>query len=263
MRVQDINIKQFSTMQELLCLIQDNIGVSNYYDLHKRRKIDSESNTDIYIKFSKTNSIQDAIMLAKNGCADIIQKIDSNIRDYQRIDNYNQKTKRYYNDTKGFIPNIPLYLNNIPNCMINQRVEYKKNTSNVVHIIINNTFSCTYSADDIIKIQSEKIKSIIDMEKDGYKTNLYLFMGVKMQMKNQILDAIGLCVKIKNSNDYLNLARLSFPLCHPSMLRRIFFKFTEVEVHKKYTTDRYGFVIQSNEDIKEVLKNKVHIDYIM
>ena len=32
--------------------------------------------------------------------------------------------------------------------------------------------------------------------------------------------------------------------------------------HKKYRKG-YGFVIKSNEDIKEVLKNKVHIDYIM
>ena len=46
------------------------------------------------------------------------------------------------------------------------------------------------------------------------------------------------------------------------MLRRIFFKFTEIEVHKKYR-EGYGFVITSNEDIKEVLKNKVQIDYIM
>lgn len=262
MRVQDINVKQFSTMQELLCLIQDNIGVSNYYDFKNNNLIHSEWNNDRFVRFSKTNSIQDAIMLAKNGCADIIQKIDSNIRDYQRIDNYNQKTRRYYNDTKGFIPNVPLYLNNIPNCMINQKVEYRRNTSKVVNIIVNNSFSYHYSTDDIIKIQSEKIKSIIDMEKDGYKTNIYLFMGVNMQRENRMLDALGLCVKIKDSNDYLNIARLSFPLCHPSMLRRIFFKFTEIEVHKKYR-EGYGFVITSNEDIKEVLKNKVHIDYIM
>ena len=108
--------------------------------------------------------------------------------------------------------------------MINQKVEYRRNTSKVVNIIVNNSFSYNYSADDIIKIQSEKIKSIIDMEKEGYKTNLYLFMGVNMQRTNRMLDSICLCVKIKDSNDYLNLAILSIPLCHPSMLRTIFFK---------------------------------------
>ena len=54
MRVQDINIKQFSTMQELLCLIQDNIGVSNYYDFKNNNLIHSEWNNDRFVRFSKT-----------------------------------------------------------------------------------------------------------------------------------------------------------------------------------------------------------------
>ena len=44
-------------------------------------------------------------------------------------------------------------------------------------------------------------------------------------------------VKIKGANERLNISKLSFPMVHPSMLRRLFFRF--IEVHSEVTE---GFV---------------------
>ena len=35
-------------------------------------------------------------------------------------------------------------------------------------------------------------------------------------------------MRIKSANERLNINKLSFPLVHPSMLRRLFFRFVEV-----------------------------------
>ena len=63
---------------------------------------------------------------------------------------------------------------------------------------------------------------------------------------------VGFKIKLKSANESLNISKLTFPLIHPSMLRRLALRFIEVNPH---TTRRfirgYGAPL-SGEDVKRI-----------
>lgn len=255
----DINIKNcyiytYNSMSELNDFCETNIGKTNMGYLR------SEEISERKDKFTKTHTLEDAIKLSKKGCEDIIKDIDLVLdlkRHYSRI-----KSKKDTNDTVGFMPNVPLYLSGLPNCMINKKEYFKRNTSKVINTYINTSFPYDWTTEEIIKFQSMKIKQLLELQEQGYKINIYAFSSLAFEkIHEKYCDLIIFSVKIKDSNDYLNISRLSYPLCHPSFLRRHIFKCCEIYVdEKKYCLlSGYGFVFEN----KDVLKQKLNSDYIL
>jgi hypothetical protein len=83
-----------------------------------------------------------------------------------------------------------------------------------------------------MKEESIKCFQIIKkIEQSGIRVNL-----------NLMISTGHACVKIrlKSANEKLNLSKLAFPLVHPSMFRRLYFRFVEVypTIPKSY---RYGY----------------------
>ena len=66
-------------------------------------------------------------------------------------------------------------------------------------------------------------------------------------------------VRIKSANEKMNISKLAFPLVHPSMLRRLFFRFIEVypNVTKPFTSG-YGHPATSSE-----LRNTFKGEYLL
>jgi hypothetical protein len=62
-------------------------------------------------------------------------------------------------------------------------------------------------------------------------------------------------VRIKSATEKLNVSKIAFPLVHPSMLRRLFFRYIEVypNVTKSFV---FGYGRPLNEELKKILGEK-------
>lgn len=132
----------------------------------------------------------------------------------------------------GYQAIVPLYLQGVPNNMVNKKMVPIKNKV----ITINKTLSVSGSvSSETMKNESIKCFQIIKkIEASGIRVNL-----------NLMISTGHVCVKIrlKSANEKLNISKLAFPLIHPAMFRRLYFRFFEVypTTPSKYTGS-YGYV---------------------
>lgn len=132
----------------------------------------------------------------------------------------------------GFQAIVPLYLQGVPNNMVNKKMIPIKNKV----ITINKTISVSSSvSSETMKAESIKCFQIIKkIEASGIRVNL-----------NLMISTGHACVKIrlKSANEKLNISKLAFPLVHPSMFRRLYFRFVETyPTIPGNFTESYGYV---------------------
>lgn len=127
-----------------------------------------------------------------------------------------QKRIKFQNEIQGFAPVVPLALKNVPECMINMTMKSIK--CKVIDVYYDTGVSSYVTPEEVIKAGQKLLGTIISLEKQGYRFNLYSvnsFAGSS--------DADILCVKIKSSDKPIDLKRISFPLTHPAFCRVIAF----------------------------------------
>ena len=76
-----------------------------------------------------------------------------------------------YLDVVGFAPVVPLALQNVPLCMVNKK---KTINNKIVTIVYNAATPWNVESDEIMKTTTELMKNIIQLERDGYRVNLYV-----------------------------------------------------------------------------------------
>ena len=128
-----------------------------------------------------------------------------------------QNTYKHVLSICGYQAIVPLYLNGVPNNMINKKiVPVKKKV-----ITINKALSCScaVSSETMMEESVKAFQIIKKIEATGIRVNL-----------NLLISTGHVCVKIKlkSASERLNLSKLAFPLVHPSMFRRLYFRFIEV-----------------------------------
>ena len=147
----------------------------------------------------------------------------------------------------GYQAIVPLYLNGVPNNMVNKKMVPIKNKV----ITINKTMSVSSSvSSETMKQESIKCFQIIKkIEASGYRVNLNLMFSTG-----------HVCVKIrlKSANEKLNISKLAFPLVHPSMFRRLYLRFVETypTIPKSYRWG-YGHVPDENQFKSVCGKNEI------
>jgi len=125
----------------------------------------------------------------------------------------------FKNNIQGFAPIVPLALKCVPNSMV--CMDMKPIKAKVLDIYYDMTVLAGTSPDEIIKAGQAILGAIIDLEKQGYRFNLYAVQTYCRGDKNDTVDI--LCVKVKSSSKPLDLKRMSFPLTHPAFFRVIGF----------------------------------------
>lgn len=129
------------------------------------------------------------------------------------------KPEQFYG-VEGFSPCVPKYLLGVPENMFNTKmVRIKKK---IVNIFCSCNESWFVSAEDIIRRGTYICNFIYEVERMGFRVNLYSGSG-SSEGDEQFL----VFVKIKDSREYLSLKKIVFPIANPSMLRRIYFKTKE------------------------------------
>lgn len=183
-------------------------------------------------EFTKTYSFEEAVGLLKNGWVDMSTKLTQKLNVADKNLRSNRRPKTILS-VQGYQAIVPLYLNGCPQNMVNSKMVSVKQK------IITLNKSVSYSALVTTKqIEDESVKAmqiVKRLESQGYRCNLNIVLGVFKGTRRFIVK-----VRIKNANEKLNVSKLAFPMVHPSVLRRLFFRF--IEVYPKVTSVfSYGY----------------------
>ena len=198
--------------------------------------------------FTKTRDFNEAVELFKNGWSDMATKLVQKLKVIESKTEPMMKPKNVLG-VAGYQAIVPLYLQGIPNNMVTKKMTPVK--QKVITLNKSIDYNGGVSADQIIEESIKAMQIVKKLEAQGYRCNLNIVLGssepdIKLYVK----------IKIKSANEKLNVSKLAFPLVHPSMLRRLFFRFIEVYPHvTKSFVSGYGSPAKSSE-LREVFKGE-------
>jgi len=179
--------------------------------------------------WSGSKSLAESWHWLENGCPELMElykKVSTNIE----IENMCQQERL---NVVGYQVNIPLYLMGVEvNMLTRDRKTFK---SKIINIVINTSVSGVWGVEDIIRYALAVFKEVVALESEGYRVNLYKMIG-SSSYDGSILGFI----KMKNDREKINIPKMIFPLCHPSMQRRLDFYFRECFGKDDVTHDGYG-----------------------
>ena len=221
-------MKDFNSIQEFI----NYITVNPTSNIFKNRELSSQGTGYQAELFTQTDNFEEALNLLKYGWSEGAKRISTK---------FNETRPQMINRSKsftspvGYQAHIPNYLNNSPLSMINKKMVKVK--APVITIVRNISVPGRIGADTILEQGIEFLKYISDLENKGQRA--------KVIIQEHYTDAGDqeniLRIVIKHPDELLHIGKLAFPIAHPSMLRRITFRFTEVDPDScRYYTNTYG-----------------------
>lgn len=157
--------------------------------------------------------------------------------------------RSFRNSVAGFAPVVPLYLAGVPTNMLQQIQIPQK--SKVLDVVKSINYNCQVPANTIMEESVKALVLVNQLEKQGYRVNLSIAFA------SYAGNTICSCIRLKNANEKLNIAKLAFPMVHPSMLRRCIFRF--IEVFPKTTVpfkDGYG-IPETDREMQAMFPGKI------
>lgn len=180
--------------------------------------------------FTRTHSYKEAVELLKNGytepLAEIKKGVETNARGMTA-----QKTE-VKNDVVGYAPCVPNAILGIPQSMINKKTAVKK--SKIITIIHDAHESAWVSGKTFTKAGITTLSIVNSLEAQGYRVALKVAFFDGSYGKEKVFAT----AKLKDWRQPLDFKKITFPFCHPSMLRRIGFKY--LETHPKITESGFS-----------------------
>ena len=187
------------------------------------------SSTNGSYSFTQTQSYEEATKLLKDGWSSMAQDITKklNVIKNQVV---NEHVQKILYDVVGFQASVPRYLQGIPTSMVNKKLVPVK--QKVITLDKDISYNASIKTEQIIEASVQTLQLIKKIEAQGIRVNLNLIWGVAAGDTKEVAK-----VRLKSANERLNISKLSFPLVHPSMLRRLCFRYLEVAptVTKSYT----------------------------
>lgn len=234
----NVYVTEFTTITELVQFIKTNKPnkVLKKYSFEDDCEIfDSDKKSEHFIKNTKTKDYAEAEDLLLHGWEHGVREIKNKVE--AKETGMSLKQKSVY-DVVGFQASVPRYLQGIPNNMVNKTNIKQKNKV----ITINKCATYNWGTHPKVIIEeSVKVLQLINrLEKQGYRVNLNVIFATSR--RNITVTKI----RIKSSSQRLNIKQVAFPLCHPSMLRRIIFAVWERQEENNYESFKkgYGYVVE-------------------
>lgn len=214
--------KQFKSITEFTRYLEST-PFNKHFEPEHRRQSAEEDNYSWY----QTHTYEEAQDLFRNGWDYGIEKLNTKFQTSKQL--LNGTKRKCIPGVVGHAPIVPLYLAGVPTNMLQQiQVRCK---SKVVDVTKSICYNVRVKSDTIIAESVKALQVVQLLESQGYRVNLNVaFVSVEHNR------TIGCSVRIKGANEKLNISKLAFPMVHPSMLRRMIFRFIEVFEH---TTENY------------------------
>lgn len=170
--------------------------------------------------FTGTASYNEAKELFRNGYTKILSKIKTGVAaNMKRTDT--KPRRSIENNVVGHAPNVPNAIMGLPNSMILTRtIPQKTKTISLITDISENAGTRT---DEFIKSGIAVLSVVNSLELAGYRVNLKVAFYNAKEGNDRALGTVN----VKDYREHLDLQKLCFPLAHPSMFRRLGFKWIE------------------------------------
>lgn len=193
-------------------------------------------------KWCGVDSYEQALEYLEKGYQPVVDKMKVAVR----ANLYGQgKRISFHNDVVGYAPIAPLAIMGVPNAMINSCMKPIK--AKVIDVYYDGTFSCGVSSSNIINTGAKVIFTILQLEQQGYRFNLY-----QVQSYSDKDGCDMMCVKLKDSMQPIDLKRISFPLTHTAFFRVIGFDWYSKTPKGKYRA-AYGHALCHEGKVKDKL----------
>lgn len=168
-----------------------------------------------------TKSWEEAVELARFGWTEVAKEMTAQLKVALKNTKTDEIIKNVL-DVCGYQANVPMYLVGVPTNMIRQnRVRQK---AKVVNVIKPMGATSNVSREQYVKAGVECMRIINALEKRGYAVNLFIASASEVGSKYATF-----LVKVKSSNERLNVSKLAFFLASPSVHRR--FNFSLIQKH--------------------------------
>ena len=206
-------VREFSSLNDFETYITN----TPLNDTFRWTKLASVSGSE---EFTGTDSYEQAVEMFKNGWQSKAEELTKKLKVIQNqvIDAQVQKVLF---DVVGFQASVPRYLQGIPTNMVNKKLVPIK--QKIVTINKDISYNCGITTEQIVEASIQTLQLVKKIEAQGIRVNLNLIWGVKASGSNEVVK-----IRLKSANERVNISKLAFPLVHPSMLRRLCFRYLEV-----------------------------------
>lgn len=218
-----VTIKETNNSKLVICSsIQDFVNYINSNPLNSLSvgNEHSQEESTYRTNFTGTSNYAEAEDLLLHGWDYMAKELKSKIGANTGLTGH---TQRQVYSVAGVVPCVPRYLQGLPDSMVTYRRVPKREKV----LTINKDFMYSFSVrQETIINESVKVLNAVNMlEKQGYRVKLNIVCTTWDSMSGNKKHTVKVC--IKQSSQRLNIKQIAFPLVHPSMLRRIWFKCIE------------------------------------
>lgn len=208
-KVNNLYYEQFTSYDEYWRIVEQR-EKENAYDRDLDLKHIANNSTWVGVK-----SYDEAKNLLVNGWDANVEDIKNQLKkEIDLIDN--KRVVKQFIDVVGFMPIVPNAIMNLPMCMLNQRVDKKK--QKVVKFLITMNRACRYSSDEIITKMSKILAKIAILEKNGYRCRIEIFGSYHDSASYPETIACH-SILIKSETQLFDIKRMAFPIAHTAMQR--------------------------------------------
>lgn len=251
-----VSITEFNSISDLISYIKTG-KTSIWFEGYCQSNLTDASTKE----FTNTGNLKEAMDMLENGWYEEAKKIEAR---FKKLDAkpLNGLQRKFVQDVVGFQPIVPNYMMGLPNSMVNSKMVVRK--QKVVTLNMSMTYSGAVKADVIESCCLTALRVVKAIEDSGCRVNLnvyYAGWNPDYATGTTMYNLIKL--KVKGANERLNISKVCFPMVHPSMLRRIFFKV--IEVTPSFTREyrkNYGKVVK-DDDIKNTFSNLMKGEYFI
>ncbi len=180
-------------------------------------------------RFTGTSSYKEAVDLMRNGWTEKSEELTKTLKALEGGKVQSTMKLRDIIGVQGYQPIIPNYLNNQPNAMVRKQMQPVKQRVITLNKAID--YNSMVSTETIVAESIKALQVIKKLEAQGLRINLNLLWAVDCcsgGKEKDLTKRIAIKIKLKNANEKLNISKLTYPLVHSSMLRRLVFRFLEV-----------------------------------
>ena len=206
-------VREFDSLNDFESYIT-NTPLNNVFQWEKLMSVNNGFN------FTQTNSYNEAVQLFKNGWSDMSNQLTKKLTVIKNQVVDAQVQKIMY-DVVGFQASVPRYLQGIPTSMVNKKLVPVK--QKIITLNKDISYNAKVTTEQIVEASVQTLQLIKKIEAQGIRVNLNLVFGASAASTKEVVK-----IRLKSANERLNISKLAFPLVHPSMLRRLMFRYIEV-----------------------------------
>ncbi len=233
-------ITEYSSLSEFIIDINALPNNRFFTDRHSSQRIEKEGRN-----WYGTTDYQQATYMLTHGWDSAAQKMATKVKMNQSVAAVSRSSKPAYG-VVGSQASVPRYLQGIPTNMISRQTTYSK--QKVVTITKGISYNSGWTPSQILEECIKALQIIQSMENGGQRVRLNVMLAVSCESNRKYNHICKIC--LKQPDERLNISKMSFALAHPSMLRRFFLKWIEVDPFAEHDVgDVYG--IPATPAIKE------------